>query len=142
MEVLGLDSIRKNKIIIATSIVILIVILFCLILSNSSINGALSFHYVYNQKTGESLSLGMSIFLYVLFFWFIGLVPFSSVFLFSLIIYCFLHRKDKRLFERKYHPSYENELYFGAKVAFISTYTAIFILMVLQISNLVTIQVF
>lgn len=137
-----MDSMRKNKIIIATSIILLVFTIFCLVLSNSSINGALSFHYVYNQNTGEPLSLGMSIFLYLLFFWFVGLVPFSSVFLFSLIVYFFLHRKDKRLLERRYHPPYEDEMYFGGKIAFISTYTAIFILMVLQISNLVVIRVF
>lgn len=137
-----LDSIKKNKIIIATSITVLVFTVFCLILSNSSINGSLSFQYVHNQNTGEPLSLSESIFLYILFFWFLGLIPFSVVFLFSLMIYFFLHRKDKRLFERRYNPPYEEEMDFGFKVSYISTYTAIFILLILQISNLVTIKVF
>lgn len=141
-EVPVVNSLKKNKIIIATSVILLVLSMFILILSRSSINGALSFHYVYNRNTGEPLSLAMSIFLYILLFWFIGLIPSSSVFLFSIMIYYFLHRKDKRLFNRNYHPTYEEEFFFGGKVAFASTYLAILILMLLQISNLVIIRVF
>lgn len=137
-----MNSIKRNKIIIATSTIALVFIIFCFILSNSEINGSLSFHYVHNQNTGEPLSLLVSIFLYILFWWFIGLVPSAAVFLFSLIVYYFLHRKDKRLLERRYHPSYEEEFHFGGKVAFVSTYIAVLILLLLQISNLVSISVF
>ncbi len=137
-----MDSIKRNKLIIATSTIALVFLIFCFILSNSEINGSLSFHYVHNQNTGEPLSLIVSIFLYILFWWFIGLVPSAAVFLFSLIVYYFLHRKDKRLLERRYHPPYEEEFYFGGKVAFISTYIAVLVLLLLQISNLVSISVF
>lgn len=137
-----MDSIKRNKIIIATSIIVLVFTIFCLILSNSLINGSLSFQYVHNQNTGEPLSLGTSIFLYILLFWFLGLLPVSAIHLFMFMVYFFLHRKDKRLFERGYNPPYEEEMYFGSRVVFISTYTAIFILLILQISNLVTIRVF
>lgn len=137
-----MNLIKRNKIIIATSTIVLVFLIFCFILSNSEINGSLSFHYVHNQNTGEPLSLIVSIFLYILFWWFIGLVPSAAVFLFSLIVYYFLHRKDKRLLERRYHPPYEEEFHFGGKVAFISTYIAVLVLLLLQISNLVMISVF
>jgi hypothetical protein len=137
-----MDSIKRNKLIIATSTIALVFLIFCLILSNSEINGSLSFHYVHNQNTGEPLSLIASIFLYILFWWFIGLVPSAAVFLFSLILYYFLHCKDKRLLERRYHPPYEEEFYLGGKVAFTSTYIAVLILLLLQISNFVSISVF
>ena len=92
-----METIKRNKKIIAISIIVLVSVAFCLILSNSSVNGAFSFHYVYNLKTGEQFSLFVSILLYVLFWWFAGILPTSIVFLFSLLIYIFLHRKDKRI---------------------------------------------
>ena len=137
-----MNLIKRNKIIIATLTIVLVLTVFLLILFNSEINGSLSFHYVHNQKTGEPLSLIVSILLYILLWWFLGSVPSAAVCLFSLLVYEFLHRKDKKLVERWYYPPYEEEYHFGAEVAFISTYTAVLILLLLQISNLVTISVF
>lgn len=138
-----MDSmIKRNKIILSTLIIAVVISSFCLILFNSSINGNLSFRHIINNNTGEPVPLLESVFLYILLFWIAGIVPSSAVCIFSFYIYLFLHRKDKRLFERRYHPPYEEELYFGAKVAFESTYIATFILMILHISGLFTIRVF
>lgn len=57
-------------------------------------------------------------------------------------LYYFLHRKDKNVFDRSYHPRYEEEFYYGGAVSFIATYIAAFILMVLHISNIATINIF
>lgn len=134
--------IHKNKIIITVAVLLLVFVIMACILLNSTTNDTLYFHYIYNQNTGKQLGLITSIFLYILFWWFAGLVPSACVFLFTLHLYFFLHRQDKRLFDRYYHPKYEEEFYYGGAVAFIATYVAIFILIVLHISNIATINVF
>lgn len=135
-------SIYKNKLILTVSVLVLVFSAVACILLNSTTNDSIYFHYLHNQNTGEPLGLVASIFLYALFWWFAGLIPSSCVSLFALCVYYFLHRKDKRLFERSYHPKYEEEFHYGGAVAFISTYAAILILMVLHISNIATINVF
>lgn len=135
-------SIQKNKIIITVAVLVLVFVVVACILLNSTTNDTLYFHYVHNQNTGEPLSLIASIFLYILFWWFIGLVPSASVFLFMMCLYYFLHRKDKRILDRYYHPKYEEEFYYGGTVSFAATYIAILILMILHISNIATINVF
>lgn len=136
-----MNSIRRNKIIIATAAITLVAVIFCWILTHSSFNGTFSFHCVHNQNTGEPLSIWTSIMLYILLFLFLGMVPSGVVMLFVELIYVFLHIKDKHLFRRRYHPPYEEEFYFGASVAFKAVYIAIFILMILHISNLVSIYI-
>ena len=135
-------SIQKNKLIITVAILVLVFIVVAYILLNSTVNDTLYFHYVYNQNTGEPLGLIASIFLYILFWWFAGLIPSACVFLFALCLYYFLHRKDKRLFDRCYHPKYEEEFHYGGAVAFMATYVAVFILLVMHISNIATINLF
>lgn len=135
-------SIQKNKIIITVAVLVLVFVVVAYILLNSTINDTLYFHYVHNQNTGEPLGLIASIFLYILFWWFAGLIPSACVFLFMMCLYYFLHRKDKRIFDRYYHPKYEEEFHYGGAVSFIATYMAVFILIVLHISNIATINVF
>lgn len=135
-------NIQKNKLIITVAVLVLVFVVMACILLNSTINDTLYFHYVHNQNTGEPLGLITSIFLYVLFWWFAGLVPSACVFLFAMCLYFFLHRKDKKLLDRSYHPKYEEEFHYGGTVAFIATYIAVLVLMVLHISNFATINVF
>lgn len=137
-----MEDCRKNKRLIATSVIILVLIAFVAILANSHLNGNFAFRYIYNRNTGEPISAIGSILLYILFWWFIGLLPSATVFLFSLILYFSLHRKDMRLLERHYHPNYESEFHFGGLIAFSATYIAIFILLVLHICSLITISLF
>ena len=135
-------SIVKNKRIILSSIVIFVALIVILILLNSSLNSDVYFHYVYNQNTGARLSIITSLFLYFLFWWFAGFVPSAVVFLFMMSVYYFLHRKDKKVFDRGYHPEYEEEFYYGGSVAFVATYIVVLFLMILHLSNLVTINIF
>ena len=135
-------SIIRNKRIILSSILIFVILIVVLILLNSRFNNDVYFHYVYNQNTGEQLSIIASLFLYLLFWWFVGLVPSACVFLFMMMIYAIIHRKDKRLFEKSYHPEYEEEFFYGGLMAFVITYLAILILMILHLFNIVTIKVF
>ena len=65
-----MNSIRRNKIIIATAAITLVAVIFCWILTHSSFNGTFSFHCVHNQNTGEPLSIWTSIMLYILLFLF------------------------------------------------------------------------
>ncbi len=137
----GVD-IKKNKRIITISILIYVFILFLFVLINSTFNDELRFVYVTNQNTGEPIGVIGSLFLYVLLWWFVGLIPSAMVFLFVLLLYHFLHRKDSRILERNYHPPYEEEYHYGGKVTFISTYIAAGVLLILQIFNVITINIF
>lgn len=133
---------KKNKAIIGVSVIALVVVVFIVILLNSQYNGTFAFHYINNLNTGRPLSAFVSVLLYILLWWVISLIPAASVALFSLVLYFILHRKDKRLLQHNYHPPYESEHYWGARIAFFSTYVAVLMLMILQISNLVSINVF
>lgn len=135
-------QIKRNKRLIAVFTIAIVILAFSYVISNSEINGALSFHRILNQKTGEPISIFGSIFLYILFWWLAGLVPTATVFNLMMLFYFFLHRKDKRLFERHYSPPYEEEFFFGGTIAFSATYLAVLILILLQISNLMIIKVF
>ncbi len=135
-------GIKKNKRIITISILIYVFILFLFILINSTFNDELRFICVTNQNTGEPIGVIGSLFLYILLWWFVGLIPSAMVFLFVLLLYCFLHRKDRRILERNYHPSYEEEYYYGGKVTFIATYVAAGLLLILQMFNVITINIF
>jgi len=135
-------SIIKNKRIILSSILIFVTLIVVLLLLNSRFNNDVYFHYVYNQNTGEQLSVITSLLLYLLFLWFVGLVPSACVFLFMMMVYAIIHRKDKRLFEKSYHPNYEEEFFYGGLMAFVVTYSAVLVLMILHLSNIATIKVF
>ena len=135
-------SIIKNKRIILSSILIFVTLIVVLILLNSRFNNDIYFHYVYNQNTGEQSSIITSLFLYLLFLWFVGLVPSACVLLFMMMVYAIIHRKDKRLFEKSYHPKHEEEFFYGGLMAFVVTYSAILVLMILHLSNIATIKVF
>ena len=132
---------KRNKAILATAILMLVIGSTVLIILNSEICGQPAFNRVQNQNTGEDLSIAMSVFLYLIFWVFFAGIPASVVFLFSIAVYFFLHRKDKRLLEKRYHPPYEDELHFCGYVSFASTYTAFLLLLILQVSNLMEINV-
>lgn len=134
-------QVSRNKKLITAFIVAVVLTAVCYILSNSQINGALSFHRVLNQRTGVQISIIGSVALYLLFWLFSGMVPSSTAFLMAMFFYWFLHRKDPRFFERGYIPPYEDELHFAWKVSFIVTYAAALFLILLQISNLVNVHV-
>ena len=123
-------------------VLVLVFAVVACILLNSTTNDTIYFHYVNNQNTGEQIGAVTSIFLYILLWWLIGTLFASFVFLCMLCLYYFLHRKDKRLFERHYHPKYEEEFYYGGTVSFVAAYAAVFVLLVLHISNIATITVF
>lgn len=127
--------------ILAAAILLLVIGCTVLIILNSEICGPPSFHRVQNQNTGEDLSIVVSVSLYLIFWLFFAGIPTSFVFLFSMGVYFFLHRKDKRLLEKRYHPPYEDELHFCGYVSFASTYTAFLLLLILQVSNLMEINV-
>lgn len=135
---------QRNILIITIADLVFVFIIVGYILLNSTLNNEpLCFHYVQNGQTGEPLGLLMSVFLYILFWFFIvGGIPSAIVFLFSQGVYVFLHRKDEKLFDSHYHPVYETEYFYGGLVAFSSSYLAALILLILHISNIATINIF
>lgn len=138
----GERSINRNKIIITIAILVLVFFFFVIVLLNSEFNETMNFRFIKDQNTGEPIGLIISLFLYVLLWWFLGLVPSACVFLYMMCVYGILHIKDKRLFEHGYFPPYEEEFDYGGHCAFISTYVAIFILLFLHITSIITINIF
>ena len=133
-------SIYKNKIILTIFILVFVFIMVAFVLLNSTANDTFQFHYIHNRNTGEAIGLVASILLYLLFSYLIMMIPFCVVFLFSLYLYFFLHRKDKRVWSRSYCPKYEDELHYAGSVSFAATYIAVLVLMALHITNIVTIN--
>lgn len=134
-------AIQKNKRIIAIAVLIFVFSAVGYILINSTLNDTIYFHYIHNQKTGEPISLMGSILLYLLFGFVLGLIPFSVTFLFSLCLYFFLHRKEKGLYYSD-HPKHEEEYFYGGYISLLSTYIAVYTLLILHISNIATIRIF
>lgn len=135
------NSIQKNKRIITIAVLIFVFSAVGYILLNSTLNDTIYFHYIYNQRTGEPMSLIGSILLYLLFGFVLGLIPFSITFLFSLCLYFFLHRKETNFYYND-HPKHEEEYFYGGYVALLSTYAAVYVLLILHISNIATIHIF
>lgn len=133
------NNIKKNKRIITISTLILIFVMLFFVLINSTFNAKFEFVSIINKNTGESIGVVSSLFLYVLLWWFIGLFPSAIAFLFVLLLYYFLHRKDRRILERNYHPPYEEEYHYGGKIAFEYSYIATGIILILQIFNIINI---
>lgn len=130
-------SIYRNKIILTIFEFVLVFGLVIYFLSKSSMNNEIYFHYYTNDNTGEQSGLLISLFLYALFGAFIGLIPCCSVIILTSLLYLFIHRKDKNLLNPRYSPDYGVEMEYGVKLAVILTYSAVFLLITLQISNLV-----
>lgn len=132
---------KRNKIIITVAILLLAVVVWVFIFMNSTVtvNGNLSFHYSHNLNTGEPSGLIPSIITYIFYWWILGAIPAACVFLFMMCIYGILHRGDERLF--KAASKHEEELEYGGKLAYIVTYVTIAIVMLLHISNIVTIDI-
>ena len=100
---------HKNKTIITCAGNVLVAVGFILAVCSCQLNGDIGFVYCENPETGEQLGAFYSLFVYS-FLWLVsGVVPFAVVMLFKMAVYYFLHRGDKRLFERGYHPEYEQE---------------------------------
>lgn len=136
------ESIRKNKRILTVATLVPVIALFCWILLNSTLNHTgIHFHYVYSGKTGEPLSFVTSVLLYLLCWWFIGLLPSSVLFFYQLCIFDFLHRKDPPVTFQYPLPKYMDEFHYGGGIAFLSMYGMILILMLLHITNIATIDV-
>lgn len=131
---------RRNKIIISTLSISIVLFFFFLALSNCEFTGELSFHYIENKNTGEQMSLFVTIVFLLFIWWVLSLIPASCMFLFAMSVYFFLHRKDKKLLIRGYNPPYESELYFGCTVAMTATFIATFILMLLFSIGLIVVK--
>lgn len=122
---------KKNKTIITAAILILVgYILICTILISTK-NDVLYFHYINNPFTEETFNLLTSILIYISLWGVIGLISSFCVFQVVKCLCNHLHRKD--------YKNYEEELRYGRIVSFVATYTLILIIMVLNISNIMTI---
>lgn len=133
----GIDPLMRKhiKIIVAVEIA-LTLLMMGYTLSKSQYVGEFAFRYLYNQNTGERLSVIASLGCYA-FFWFVlGMLPGAIVFLVGLFVYGVIHRKDKRLLERHYSPPYWDELQIGGGIGFFAVFVSQFVLVILHVSGL------
>ena len=132
----------RNKRIIFSFVIIVVVTIFLLILFNNNFNSEIYFHYVYNQNTGECLTVLESVFLYLLLWGLAGGILASGISVFVMYVYFFLHRKDKKISYKYYTPKYQEELEYGISVAFVAAYILLLIVMILHIFNISTLSIF
>lgn len=124
--------IRRNTVIICTTVTIIVAALFLYTFLGSDYTGTVEFQYIANQRTGEPGSLLSSLFLYILCWWLFSLLYATMMVVFSWIIYCILHIKDKKLFNPRYSPSHGRECSHGVHFAAILTSTAVAIILALN----------
>lgn len=133
---------RKNKTIIAAVILSLAIAAILYVLCNSTFSGTLSFHFLTNTRTGEQIGI-VGCLVYFVFVGFVfGLLFSSFLCLVALLTFYYLHRKDKNLYNKRYHPPYEDEFFYGGKIARISGFSAVGFLILLDAIGLITIHVF
>ena len=97
-------NIKKNKRIIVSAGIVLVLISFIYILNNCTFHTNFDFVHYINKNTGEQQSLASSLLVY-LFLWVVtGLIPSACDILFMMGVYVLLHRKDKDVFNRASHP--------------------------------------
>lgn len=138
MFILGKNN-KKEQIIII-SILLLVFLISCYILANSEFNNEIKFRWIINQNTGAPISFIGSVVIYILLWGLVGLIPSVAVFLFALLLFCFLYRKAHCSYRKSCFPEYD-EFDTCGKIAFVSTYIAAGILLLLHILNIVTIVI-
>ena len=88
---------------------------------------------------GVPLSIIESIFLYLLGWVFFSMIPSANVFLWNIILYSFLHRKDLPP-KSKYAVS--DDFWYMGTISFAVPYTVSFFLIVLQAFGIIDLSVF
>ena len=132
------NDIEKNKRIIICAGIILVTIGVVCFLCNCHFSGRIDFLHQTHQKTGEQLGVGLSWVIY-LFLWVVsGIIPSSCVMLFMMMVYCFLHRKDKKFYQKVYHPEYEQECDVIVNTSLSVTYLSSAVLFLLYIFGVIT----
>lgn len=126
-------AIKRNKIIIAIFTISLVIAYAVKTIINSEYVGAVSFRYFYNQTTSQPMTILSCIFLYILGGIFVGVVPSGIICVFMIFLYMLLNSKDKNFLKRHYSPKYSEELYFGARQAFLGVYAVVLVFGVLHV---------
>lgn len=122
------ESTRASEKISALFVIFLVAVPFIFILLKSELTGTLHFRVALDD------SVIISIFGYLLFWWFSGLIPAAIVFFVNLCFCYFLNAVSRGKFETESYG-------YGGAVAFIAVYTAAFILVALHASGLVNINI-
>lgn len=123
---------NKNKKLITCIDWIFIIFISVVILSQMEIQFEINFHYLRNGNTNTTMSMGGSIFAYVFYGLFIGMMLSSLIYLVSCYVIFFLHRKDKDdppprfiPIPRKYDDETMFAYYFSFGVGYIITYLGV-----------------
>lgn len=123
----------NKKRILSTTILFVVGVLFLCVLFQSNYSGKLEFVHIVNQNTGQDIGTIGSLFLYFMLWCLVGLVPSAFVMLITLLTHHLLYRKDDKSEEK------EKVFHFSGKLAFMATYIAAAVLVVLQAFNVITI---
>lgn len=124
--------IRRNTVIICVAVTIVVALLLFYKLMTSEYTGTVEFQYIFNQRTGERGTLLKSLLLYILFWGVLSTLYSSYMVLFAGVVYCVLHRKDKRLFDLHYSPSHGRECSRGVYFAAILTSVSVAVMLALN----------
>lgn len=119
---------KKRDTIISTSFLLLLFLIeiYCYISNCCSIKAEFTFQCLYNQKTGDALSVPISIFLYVLLSWFVAFAP-IIINLFPLwFLWRLIYIRDRRFYDRRYKPAYEKEMENSFQLGFVLSYVVAF----------------
>ena len=125
---------RNKRIAIISAIALSLLFMVC-ILFHSEPNDTIYFHFVHDRNTGESLGWFVSVFLYILLWWVIGMLPAGWNSILILILYMLLYPKNTQLRDKHFDVAY-----YGGWTALCSTYGAVLVLMILHLSNIITID--
>lgn len=133
-----MESIKRNKVIIAICVVLLVGVFFFGMIFAGHKSSELRFNPLNRPDTGEPMTaVGSIVALTFIASLAVGVIG-SVIAFFTEVIYSVLHIRDKKLFDRFDPPPHQDEFDFGIGLSFKLTFVAVFILVVFQLSNFIT----
>lgn len=133
----GLD--RNKKILLFLSL-FAVLSCFAFVLMTSQYIGAFAFQPIYAPKTGHAFSAIESILLYILFAFIFGGIPSTSIAVFSVFACFFLHRGERYILGKE-NKKFEKDLSFGIGISLLISYSAVFLLLLLHICGIFSIEI-
>lgn len=131
-------NIQRNKIIITIFVLTIILLAFSCVMLHSEPNEGVNFRHIYNNYTGEKLSVLGSILCYLFVWCVLGILPGGATAVLTMCLYLLLHRKDENLLDRHYHPEYECEIEYGIKLSLATGYAAMFLVILSYAVSIIT----
>lgn len=132
---------KRNKIIMSCLLLLCAVLCVCFLLSEGEIHPE---NIDIESACAQISEYGVGLFLFewIMLTLMYGTVFWTALFCISIPIYWGLHRDDKRILDRWYHPPYEDELFFGGYLSAGIGYLFTFLLVLLKYIGVLEIDFF